>query len=82
MVQAFEFEAFGEEHVEVGLGPVGRRQVLQEHNWVLILHGFNPGREVEEESRTYVAVELGEAFLLGEVGVPNSDDLENVKLSR
>lgn len=36
---------------------------------------------MEKQGGTHVAVELGKAFLLTQVGVPNANDLENVELS-
>lgn len=67
--------SFGQEHRDVVIGPMERRQVLQEHHQALeVSFAFKLAREAKEEGDGDVKMEVGEAVFLGQVGVPKADD--------
>ncbi len=81
VVELLHLIAFGQQDLQVIILPAGGRKILKEEECILELHFFQVFGELEEESSDYVAVELRETFFLWEVGVPESDYLDNVEFS-
>lgn len=81
VIELLHLEALGHEYVQIVIAPLLRGQILKEQHGVLELHALEVFREVEEQCSAHVAVELREAFILGEVSVPESDGLHDVELA-
>lgn len=81
VIQLLHFEALGEQQIQVVFVPLLGRQILQVDHGVLERHLFDVLREVQKQGSAHVAVELGEALILGEVGVPQADCLINIEFS-
>lgn len=66
---------FGEQHRDVVVCPVEGGQVLQEHHQALeVPLALQLAREAQQEGDGDVEVEMREAILFGEIGVPQADD--------
>lgn len=81
VVKLLHLKTFGHEHIQFLVSPLLRRQVLQEGQRVLVVHGLELGGELEEKRWADVGVELGETFFFREVSVPKSYYLVDVELS-
>ena len=82
MVQTFEFETLGQQHVQIFLRPVFCGQFLQKQKRILIFHPSQIRREFYEKCRADVCMKLGEAFIFAKVGIPESNYLVDVKFTR
>lgn len=63
--QALPYIRLAEEQLDVLLGPVARREGLQEHHDLLEVHLEELVGPLDQEGGADVEVELGEAVLLG-----------------
>jgi len=58
VIQLLHLEALGQQDVQLLLSPVLGRQILEEQQRLLELHLLEVFRELQEQGRTHVAVEL------------------------
>ena len=81
VVELLHLEALRHQDRQVVLTPTACWQVLQEQQRILEGHAFELLRKLKEQGGNYVAVELGEPFLLGKIGIPEPYDLEHCEFT-